>query len=909
LLAVKNVAWPHTPIDTFILAKLEEKDLSPAAPADKATLLRRATFDLHGLPPTPAELEAFNADKSSDAFAKVVDRLLASPRYGERWGRHWLDLARFAESDGFEYDRLRENAWRYRDYVVTSFNQDKPYAQFIKEQIAGDALEFATAESVAATGFLVAGPYDAAGNTSVSVLLKARIREEELEDIIAAVSQTFLGMTVNCARCHDHKFDPIPQRDYYQIKAALEGVRHGERPLLSAAQANARQTRVAQLNERIHQLEKEIAAIESAGRVLVTEASATPNFNAPEGAPARINTSNGSAPVPVRPIALWRFKTNADDAIGALHGTLHGGATLQRGRLHLDGKEAFLRTAPLTDDLREKTLEAWLVLPNLAQRGGGVVSLETPDGGVFDALVFGEREPKKWMAGSNVYRRTRDLNAPFETAGSNELVHVAAVYGSDNSITFYRNGAPYGQTYTPAGDQATVRTYARGDAHLLFGLRHTGASNGFLEADIDEVRLYDRALSAEQIAISARSGPRIITADAIAQALTEAQRRQRDALLADLAKERKALQAIPPIPQGYAAVSRQPELTFVLARGDVESKRQPVSAGALSAVHALPDEFGLPAEASEGLRRLRLAEWIAHPENPLTPRVLINRVWHYHFGRGLVGTPNDFGANGERPSHPQLLDWLAAEFLAQGGRVKSLHRLIMLSATYQQSSNAENARRLSAKAASSVPTSLEQKLDGVERVPTPSFQGAKVDADNRLLWHFPLRRLEGEAVRDAMLSVSGQLNSQMGGPSYRPFTVFVSNSSFYNLTDPFGPEYDRRTVYRMGVHSGRDPLLDSLDCPDPSTKTPMRGMTTTPIQALGLMNNSFVLRQAHYLAARLKIEAGEKADEQIKQAYRLTLNRSPQEAEIRRAAALAHEHGMESVCWALLNASEFSYVR
>jgi hypothetical protein len=761
--------------------------------------------------------------------------------------------------------------------VVSSFNQDKPYAQFIKEQIAGDALERATAESIAATGFLVAGPYDAAGNTSASALLKARIREEELEDIIAAVGQTFLGMTVNCARCHDHKFDPIPQRDYYQIKAALEGVRHGERALLSLTEAKTHQASIAQMNERISQLEKEIAAIESAGRARVEQGWSEKDPAASATDIGRSPPPKGSAAAPVMPMALWRFQTNANDSLGTLHGLLCGGATLQRGRLHLDGKEGFLRSVPLTRDVREKTLEAWLALPNLKQRGGAVVSVESSDGRVFDALVFGEREPQKWMAGSSFYQRSRDLDAPLETAGSNELIHVAAVYAGDNSIRFYRNGAPYGQTYTPAGDQATLRTYVRGDAHLLIGLRHTGAGNGFLAADIEEVRLYDRALSAEQIAASARSGPRVITADAIARALTVEERGRREALLADLAKQRQALQALPPVPQVYAAVSRSPEPTFVLARGDVESKRQPVSAGALSAVQALPNEFGLPAESAEGTRRLSLADWIAHPQNPLTPRVLVNRLWHYHFGRGLVGTPNDFGANGERPSHPALLDWLAAEFLAQGGGIKAMHRLIMLSATYQQSSVAT--------------------------------AGAKLDAENRLLWHFPLRRLEGEAVRDAMLSVSGRLNPQMGGPSYRPFTVFISNSSFYTLTDPTEPEYDRRTVYRMGVHSGRDPLLDSLDCPDPSTKTPLRSMTTTPIQALGLMNNSFVLRQAHYLAGRLQKEAGARTVDQIKQAYRLTLNRPPQGEEVRRATVLAQEHGMESVCWALLNASEFSYVR
>jgi len=583
--SVKHKDWPRTPIDYFILASLEEKGLPPAPMANKTTLLRRVTFDLHGLPPTPAELDAFVADKSPNAFARAVDRLLASPHYGERWGRHWLDVARFAESHGFEYDKIRENAWRYRDYVVQSFNEDKPYFQFVKEQIAGDALLPASREGIVATGFLVAAPYDEAGNTSASALLKARIREEELEEMIGAVSQTFLGLTVNCARCHDHKFDPIPQRDYYRLKAALDGVRHGERSLALAAEATARSS------------------------------------------PAAAET-----------------------------------------------------------------------------------------------------------------------------------------------------------------------------------------------------------------------------------------------------------------PKAYAANSRQPGPTFVLARGDVEKKLEPVTAAGLSAFSTLTADFGLNADAPEQERRVKLADWIANAANPLTARVMVNRVWHYHFGRGIVGTPNDFGVNGERPSHPELLDYLASEFVAQGGSIKKLHRLILLSSTYQQSGDTTAKAR---------------------HQPSP----AELDADNQLLWHFPLRRLEAEAIRDAVLSVSGQINLQTGGASYRPFTVFVSNSHFYNLTDPVGPEFNRRTIYRMTVHSGRDPLLDSLDCPDPSTKTPVRSFTTTPIQALGLMNDGFIQREAKAFAERLARDAGQSTKAQIQRAWRLSLSRPPRKDETTRAAALAQEHGMESVCLVLLNSSEFLYVR
>jgi hypothetical protein len=265
---------------------------------------------------------------------------------------------------------------------------------------------------------------------------------------------------------------------------------------------------------------------------------------------------------------------------------------------------------------------------------------------------------------------------------------------------------------------------------------------------------------------------------------------------------------------------------------------------------------------------------------------MANRVWHYHFGRGIVATPNDFGANSERPSHPELLDYLATQLIAAGGSLKELHRLIMLSSVYQQSTQPRVSPKRAARAGN-----------------------IGVDTENRLVSHFPLRRLEAEAIRDAVLSVSGQINLAVGGASYRPFTVFVSNSHFYNLTDPIGPEYNRRTLYRMSVHSGRDPLLDSLDCPDPSTRTPARSATTTPIQALGLMNDSFIQRQAGCFADRLKREAGTNAVAQIKQAWRMAFSRPPEKKEATLALALAREHGMESVCWTLLNSSEFLYVR
>jgi hypothetical protein len=856
--AVKDAAWPRNAIDAFVLAGLEARRLGPAPAADRATLIRRATFDLHGLPPTPAEIDAFVSDPSPGAWEKLVDRLLASPRYGERWGRHWLDVVRFGESQGFERDKPRDHAWRYRDYVIDALNADKPYDRFVKEQIAGDVLAPVTPEGVVATGFLVCGPWDEVGHEQQGAVMRRRVREEELEDMIAAVGQTFLGLTLNCARCHNHKFDPIPQRDYYRVKAALEGVRPGDRPLFAPGRAQERDTRQA----RIAELEKEVAAVESAGREAVLRKRDRP---AADGAP--------------RPMARWTFESDARDDVGQLHGTLHGGAAVANGRLRLDGKGAYLATAPLPRAVREKTLEAWVALPTLDQRGGGVISLEANEGRLFDAIVLGERESKKWIAGSELFNRTRDLDAPAESAKPGELVHVAVVYGTDNRIAVYRNGIPYGEAYGPAGANATLRTYPANESRVLIGLRHTGAGNGFLAGEVAEARLYDRALTTAEVAASFRAGVIDVPLAEVLKALSPEQRQKRDQSLAALKRERAALAALPPaLGLAYAANPVKPERTFVLRRGDVEKPDEEVSAGGLSAVVSLRADFGLPPDAPEGERRRKLAEWLAAADNPLTARVMVNRLWQYHFGRGIVASPSDFGYNGDRPSHPELLDWLADEFVRRDWSVKHMHRLIMVSATYRQSAR-------------------------------PAPEAAAVDADGRLLWRYPPRRLEAEAVRDAMLAVSGQLNPRMGGPSYRPFTIKVFNSTFYDPLDETTPEMQRRTVYRMSVNSAKNPLLDSLDCPDPSVKAPRRAVTTTPLQALGLMNNSFVLRQARHFAERVAREAGGDPAARVALAYRLAFGRVPTATEKERAVAHVREHGIESLCWVLLNASEFLYIR
>jgi hypothetical protein len=359
---------------------------------------------------------------------------------------------------------------------------------------------------------------------------------------------------------------------------------------------------------------------------------------------------------------------------------------------------------------------------------------------------------------------------------------------------------------------------------------------------------------------------------------------------------------------GYVAKPEKPGPTFVLHRGEPDRKREQVAPGALSAVAGIAAELGLAADAPEAERRRRFAEWVASADNPLTARVIVNRVWHYHFGRGLVATPNDFGRMGERPTHPELLDWLAAWFVSADGAnwsLKKLHRLIVTSVAWRRSSHVEALKRLRVEAGRGFGN------DATSRLNPSTLQPFNLsDPDNRLLWRFTPRRLEVEAVRDAMLAVSGELNPQMGGPGFRPFRVKGNgNQNEYFAADLLGPDFNRRTVYRICVHSARDPLLDSLDCPEFSTRTPVRPNTTTPLQALSLMNSSFIQRQAAKLAERVEREAGPDVKAQVKSLWMRCYAREPRPAETREASKLARQHGLASVAWAVLNSSEFVFVR
>jgi hypothetical protein len=645
--AVKDAKWVRTPVDAFILARLEEKGLQPNPPADKITLIRRATFDLTGLPPSPEAVNAFVADQSPDAFEKVVDRLLASPQYGERWGRHWLDLARYADTAGFKGDETRPNMWRYRDYVIQSFNEDKPYDRFVREQIAGDELDPDNPAATIATGLNRLWPDES--NLANPVLR----RQEVLNDITDTVASVFMGMTYGCARCHDHKFDPILQKDYYRLQAFFAATYNNDRAhLLSGREAEEYRRRYAEWDSKTRDLRAEM------------------------------------------------------------------------------------------DNLLE-TVRAEAVLPRIS-----MFPKEAQEAVLTPA---GQRTPMQWA----MYYRSRS-RLPSESVVEKSL---------------------------------------KGEAKQRY-------------AELKQ----------------------------------------------ELAKFDSLKPAEPPVAEAMIDEGRVSPATFVLSKGVWDARTVEVQPGFLTILDPATPAIVAPAGLNSTGRRSVLANWLADAKNPLTTRVMANRIWNYHFGRGIVGTPSDFGVMGERPSNPQLLDYLTATFVENGWSIKKMHRLIMLSSTYGQSS----AYRPEA---------------------------AKADPANHLWWRFERRRLEGEAIRDSMLYVSGLLNLKAGGPGVFPPLppgISMPGSKYLNWTaENDVAETQRRSVYVFVKRNLVYPLFESFDFPDTSESCARRFATVNPGQPLALMNDEMVVEWSRALAARVLNDSGLAPEQQVDRAFRTVLDRQPKDEERR----------------------------
>ncbi len=671
----------RNPIDSFIAARLAQAGLKMSPHADRRALIRRLSFDLLGLPPTPERIQEFINDRDPRAYEMLVDEMLRSPRYGERWARHWLDIVHYGDTHGYDKDKPRPNAWPYRDYVIRALNEDKPYARFVEEQIAGDALYPGSRDGVIALGFISAGPWDFIGHAELpETKTDGKIaRHLDRDDMVANTMGTFTSVTVHCAQCHNHKFDPISQEDYYSLQAVF-------------------------------------SALDRADKKFFPDPAMTEQFNRLDGRQREISERK-------RVIERDAAK-DAGEAVAKLDAKIAEAAKKTDGAIEVA-------------DLRLKRAQA------------------------IDAAMKPETRAERDAINAELAQLREKLSGFPQP----EVVFAGSVY------------------------------YGVGD------FRGTGADGG------------------------------------------------------------------------------KPRPIHLLARGQVTTPVREVGPGALSLLSLQPSRFELPKDAPESARRAALARWITNPQNPLTWRSVVNRVWQYHFGVGLVATPNDFGLNGAAPSHPDLLDYLASEFRDSGGSLKKLSKLIVMSATYRQSS-------------------------------TRNPRAEKVDADNTLLWRQNRRKLEAEAVRDSVLAVSGKLDLTMGGPGWQDFVIERPEHSphyEYGLADPEDKRTWRRSIYRFIVRSQTQPWMTALDCADPSMRVDRRNESISPLQALALLNNGFMVTQARHFAERLQKERPGDLGLQIERASYLAFGRSPTAAERKRSVAFAQSYGLPNLCRAILNLNEFVF--
>jgi mono/diheme cytochrome c family protein len=815
-------AWVRTPVDAFVLAGLEAAGLRPAPEADRATLIRRVTFDLIGLPPTPEQVAAFASDPAPRAYERLVDRLLASPHHGERWGRHWLDVVRFGESEGYETNMPRFSAWPYRDYVIRAFNRDTPFPRFVLEQLAGDTLGAADGAdwlTRAATGFLVGGTHDIVGNQTVEGMLQQRA--DDLDDMITATGTAFLGLTIQCARCHDHKFDPIAQRDYYGLQAIFAGVRHGEREV-EAPDAESRR-REAQV------ISAELAAIE---------------WQLDETEPL----ANLAADSPTRPMVGPRRNVERFAPM--------------RARM-------IRFTILATNNATEPCIDELEVYGSPSRDRQGAVVLP----GHSRSLTVAAQESARAVT-SSVPRNVALASAGGETSASSEypdspihkIVHLND--GRHGNGRSWISRSPGRGVVTIAWPEAATidRVVWGRDREGVY--RDRLATHYYIEAATEPGDWRVVASSVDRVAY--RDGaPDLAGSNGDSRASSE-----RAGLLARQAALRERLAGLGATMKLYAGTFSQPGPTHLLVRGDPMRKGAEVVPAAVASVGRL---LALDLKSPDSDRRAALARWLADPANPLPARVMVNRVWHYHFGRGIVATPSDFGFNGAPPTHPELLDWLASTYISNGWRLKPIHRLIVLSSAYRQSS----------------------RLD---------VRAQAIDRDNRLLWRMSPRRLEAESIRDAILATSGRLESRMGGSGYNIWEKNTNYVAVYRPRPMLGQDDFRRMVYQFKPRSQQDPTFGAFDCPDAALVAPRRNVSTTALQALNLLNSGFIVQQSESFADRLRTEAGADPARQAERGFLLAFGRPPTEAESTVAARLIASHGTKAFCRALYNANEFVYV-
>ena len=966
-------------IDRFVAVKLVETGLKASSKADRRTLIRRLYFDMIGLPPSPEEVAEFVQDDDPAAFEQLVENLLQSARYGERWAQHWLDVVRYADTHGFEVNTPRENAWPYRDYVIRAFNEDRPYDQFIREQLAGDAYD-----EDAATGFLVAAAVLLPGQIGKDEESKRLARQDSLDEIIVGTSATFLGLTIGCARCHDHKFDPITARDYYALQAFFAGVRYGDRPIQDAVQQE-RLAAASKLSERITRFEAQLLKSEPrtfTGRTFIIDEEdknrvsflKTPNGpgSNPAGTTRGYRDDVGSS-VRVGNISKGRYtwwnNTPGHDVLTYHPGVAgqfrlwlswgaHGSGVHTRDARYILDDDGDLTTFA---DQREVTKVDQYYVADIAQGAtekkplwsglsyAGTVELnessklivrggETGTGITADVIVLQETEPSsnsgpalpvsgevQHVLGTlpqlrqpvNAQRNTERFQPVaakflrftiFETIDNNKhepCIDELKVYESSQSArnialallgTVATSSGNYSETgkhqlkHVIDGQYSNDRSWIsnkRGGSWVQLEFPSTTEIDRVVWGRDRTSKYKDRLPTKYRIETStdgnewttvASHDDRVPMGTPYDPNRTLLQNRASEslddpsAILAELEKLTEQKTELETVQTVYGGQFGTPEQTFVLRRGDPEQRVTEI----FPAVPALFEHPANSDDTPEQQRRIRLAEWIADAANPLTARVMVNRIWQYHFGQGLVSSPSDFGLNGSRPSHPELLDWLAHEFISSGWSVKHVHRLILLSSTWQQSSFID-------------------------------ANSATIDGDNKWLSRFSARRLEGEAIRDCMLSVTGELNLKAGGPGFNFFKTRGGLSGFPEV-DEFSPEEMRRMIYSHRIRMERVPVFGAFDCPDAGQATPVRTVSTTAIQALNLFNSQFVADRAAKLADSIKHKQPDDSQGQVERAFALTLGRVPSPIELAESTRVVNKHGLATLCRALFNSSEFLFI-
>ncbi|MSU50784.1 MAG: DUF1553 domain-containing protein [Opitutus sp.] len=929
-------------IDALVAAKLQEHGLAFSAEADRVSWLRRVSFDLTGLPPPPEQVQAFVADTHPGAHARVVDALLASPRYGERWAQHWLDVVRYADTHGFEVNTERPNAWPYRDYVIRAFNNDTPYDRFITEQIVGDALG-----EDAATGFLVTASVLLPGQIGKDAPSVRLARQDSLDEMVTNIGQTFLGLSVGCARCHDHKFDPITAKDYYAMQAFVAGVEYGDRELRTP-EAEARKLEIADLRQEISGLDRKLVQFTPLARpgAIHREPNAQENVESFTPVVAKfvrftIHDANlHPAPGLIEPcidefeiytdeaqprnIALASLgtkvsasgsRTSATHKLEHLNDGRFGNAqswmsdTKGRGWVMFEFPAATRiarvvwsrdRTGKFKDRLPAAyTLEAGLVADQLTTLTEVRALRPTTGAGPLNIDRFAPVRTSRLrftILATNSLEPCLDELEVFNTAGQNialaSLGTKATTSGdiivADRHDPAFVNDGQYGNERSWMSNEA-----GKGWVELEFPVEQE--ITRVLWSRDREGKLVDRHATDYRIEVH-HAGQWQLVADATDRrphiagvprgpeftlsGLTPEDAKEANVVVAEKTKLEAKIRVAENGRLAFAGKFRAPDKIHLLSRGDPEQPKDPVVPAVLSAL----GDLKLGNDTPEQIRRQALADWIASPTHPLTARVMVNRIWQGHFARGLVETPSDFGNNGFKPTHPELLDWLAAEFIRSGWSVKHMHRLIVLSRTYRQSA--------------ALPQSNQSQASG---------NAQRADADVRYLWRYPARRLDAEVIRDSLLAVSGQLNLKMYGRGYDLFDKRGGLSGFKPV-ESFKGEGLRRMIYAHKVRRESEAVFGAFDCPDAGQSAAVRRESTTPLQALNLFNSRFTLDAAAALAARVQKEAGDDVAAQIRRAYQLALAREPGTDELRDTVPVVRQHGLAALGRALFNSNEFLFL-